>query len=290
MPGFVKTDEELERIAAIVNPFRYVIDVLSCEFDTTWEFASWVLPPCFEPIGSQEENRAKAVAGIHDSYCPHFGPFEVGDIAIAARYGDIEGGYLIHVVHDTDGHLQSGRDVWGGPKKLGRARLFHDGDHHFGYSERNGRRLFEIEAELSGPELAPQTSRSKFFSLKMVPSATGRGLQFPPLLNVWESETTTTSQREGSGTLRWGHSELDPVDTIPVASVGTVRLTQAVSRSVNVDQIELEDPDNEYARYFWGVYMDDPTFEGIPARWRSELEVNGNAHEMIDVTPQPALQ
>jgi acetoacetate decarboxylase len=292
MPGFVKTDEELARIEAVVNPFRYVTDTVSLDFETTWEFARWVLPPCFTPVGSEEENRAAGVVSVSDIYCPHAGPYEAGSVAFQARHGDVEGGYLIHVVHDTDGHLKTGRDIWGGPKKLGRARLFRDGDHVFAYCERNGRRLFEIDAELSGPDLAPRPSGGVSFALKMFASATGRGLEYPPLLCIWDSEGTTTSEREGTGTLRWGHSEHDPVDTIPVVSVGSVHATQSVSTTSLRTRIEIEDPDGVYGRYYYGVFMDDVTIEGIPARWRDVLEVNGsgNPYDLIDPTPAPALQ
>jgi acetoacetate decarboxylase len=198
--------------------------------------------------------------------------------ALCCRFGDMEGHYLIHTVHSTDGHVHAGRDSWGGPKKFGTGQVFHDGDRHFAYSERLGRRLIEIEAELDGPELAPQTSTGKAFALKMFPSATGYGLEYPPLLNIWDSEETAVSLREGTGRLRWGQSEHDPVDTIPIVSVNTVRAVEAIFLYNGLTQVQIEDPDNIYARYYWGTYMDDPTLEGIPARWRDELEVNGYGH------------
>jgi len=286
MPGFVKTDEELERIAAVLNPWRYVMDEIGCEFETTWEFARWVLPPCFEPLGNEEENRADAYVGILELDCPHFGPFDGDHIAIPCRFGDTEGSYLIHSVHSTDGHVHSGRDIWGGPKKLGTGRVFHDGDHHFAYSERLGRRLVEIEVELTGPELAPHTSASKSFGLKMFPSATGRGLEYPPLLNIWDGQENAISLREGIGKLCWGHSEYDPVETIPIVSVGTARATRAEFFYNGLTQVQVEDPDNIYARYYWGTYMDDPTFERVPSRWRDELEVNGNAYGLLGAVPE----
>jgi hypothetical protein len=286
MPGFVKTDDELERIATVFNPFRYVLDEINLDFETTWEFARWVLPPCFEPVGNQEENSAQAWVGILNLDCCHFGPMSADDISLRCRFGDIEGEYLIHTVHDTDGHVHAGRDLWGGPKKFGVGKVFHHGDHQFAYSERLGRRLIEIEGELTGPELAPHTSVNKTFALKMFPSATGRGLEYPPLLNIWDSEETAISLREGTGTLRWGHSEYDPVDSIPIVSVGTLRAIKAEFRYNGLTQVQVEDPDEIYARYYWGTYMDDPTFERMPARFRDEVSVNGNAHNMI--TPAPA--
>jgi hypothetical protein len=290
MPGFVKTDEELERIEAFFNPWRYVIDEISCDFETTWEFARSVLPPCFEPIGNERENRAEAFAGILQIDSPHFGPFDADDVAILCRFGDIEGNYLIHSVHGTDGHVHAGRDIWGGPKKFGRGSIFHDGDHHFAFSERFGQRLVEIEAEMSSPQLAPHVSTSKTFALKMFPSSTGRGLEYPPILNIWDGQETATSLREGTGTLRWGHSEFDPLYTVPILSVGTVRATTAEFLYNGLTQVQIDDPDNIYARYYWGTYMDDPTFFGVPSRWRDEIAGNGNAHGIFTGEPDPVAR
>ena len=247
------------------------------------------LPPCFAPVGDEEQNRVGAFVGILNIDCCHGGAFTADDVSIRCRFGDIEGDYLIHTVHSTDRRTHQGRDFWGGPKKVGTGHVFHDGDHHFAYSERNGRRLVEIEAELTGPELAPHTLINKTFALKMFPSATGRGLEYPPVVNIWDSEEKAISLREGTGTLRWGHSEYDPVHTIPIVSVGTVRATQAEFYYNGLTQVQVEDPDNVYARYYWGTYMDDPTFERMPARWRDELEVNGNANPML-ATPEPVVQ
>jgi hypothetical protein len=116
--------------------------------------------------------------------------------------------------------------------------------------------------------------------LKMFPSATGRGLEYPPLLNIWDSQEKTISVREGTGTLRWGHSEYDPVDTIPIVSTGTLRATKAEFNYNGLTQVPIEDPENIYARYYWGTYMDDPTFERMPMRWRDEVPVNGYAHDI----------
>jgi acetoacetate decarboxylase len=290
MLGFVKTDEELERIAAIVNPWRYLIDDVSCDFETTWEFARAVLPPCFEPVGDEQENRAVAYAGILEIDCPHFGPFDADHVGLACCFGDIEGSYLIHSVHSTDGHVHAGRDVWGGPKKFGTGRVFHDADHHFAYSERLGKRLIEIEAETTGPELAPRTSLSKAFALKMFPHTSGRGLEYPPLLNIWDCEEIAISLREGTGTLSWGRSEHDPLHTIPIVSVSGARVTKAEFYYRGFSQVQLEDPDDVYARYYWGTYMDDPTIDGIPTRWRQELETNGHAHEMLATAAEPVAR
>lgn len=274
MPGYVKTDEELARIAAILLPYSYVIDEVGIEFKTTWEFARWALPPCFEPIGDRDANVANGEAGVLSIECPHQGRFDADHVVLACRYGDEEGAYILQSLHSTEAHVVGGREVWGGPKKLGNARVYHDGDRHYAYSERNGIRLVEIEVETKGPDHAPQTTRGKSFAVKMVPHPSAKGLQYPPMLNVWESQRKVISMREGTGTLKWGRSKWDPVDTIPIVSVGSGHVVKAEFAYERVTQHELPDPEGVYARYYWGTYADDPTSFDIPARWRSEFKTN----------------
>jgi acetoacetate decarboxylase len=279
MPGFVKTDEELDRIAAIFKPWRYVIDEVGVAFRTTWEFARWALPPCLEPVGDRKTNVADAAAGVLSIECPHFGRFESDHIVLMCRYGDQEGTYILQSLHSTEGHVIAGREIWGGPKKLGDARVIHDGDHHYGYSEREGTRLVEIEVETDGHDRAPQNTRSKSFTVKMIPHASGRGLQYPPLLTIWEGETKASSLREGTGTLKWGQSERTAVHTIPIVSVASGSVLKGQFEYQRVVQHEIKDPEGVYARYLWGTYMDDPTSYHIAARWRNEIEVNGEAED-----------
>jgi acetoacetate decarboxylase len=274
MAGFVKTEKELDRIAAVLSPMRYLIDEVAVGFQTTWEFARSVLPPCLEPIGDRGKNVAEAVASVLSLECPHFDRFDADHVSLLCKYGDVEGGYIIHSVHSNEAHVICGREVWGGPKKLGNARVFHDGTHHYGYSERNSVRLVEIAVETEGPALGPQTSESKAFSVKMVPHVSGRGLQYPPLLCIWDCREKVISKREGRASLKWGHSTRDPVDTIPIVSVGAGHVLTGEFAYLGVKTRELQDPDGVYARYLWGTFMDDATSFDIPTRWKKEIEVN----------------
>jgi acetoacetate decarboxylase len=275
MPGYVKTDQELERIAAVVNPMRYVIDEVGIEFKTTWEFARWALPPCLEPVGDRNANVADAAASVLSAECPHFDRFDADHVVLMCKYGDQVGSYILQSLHSTEGHVVCGRELWGGPKKLGIARVFHDGNHHYGYSERNGIRLVQVSVETTGRDLAPTTTESRSLAVKMFPHASGKGLQYPPILNIWHGQLKTTSLREGAGTLKWGASKFDHVSTIPIVSVAAGSVLKGEFVYAGLTQKELKDPDGVYARYLWGTYMDDPTAFSIPARWQDEIKVNG---------------
>lgn len=277
MSGYVKTDEELRRIKAVMTPFRYVIDELGITFETTWEFARWVLPPCFEPIGDKERNVATASAAVYPIQCPHGDNYDVSQVGIGCRYEGYTGSWPMFMLHNTESHIALGRDIWGGAKKLGESRLYHDGEAHYGYGERRGVKLVEIEAQIDGAEQAPMNSTSHVLYLKMIPHSSCVGLEWPPRLNIYEGEASYKSYREGSGTLRLGTSKWDPVHTMPIASVGPAYVAEYEYTCSLADQVDIVGQDEVYARYLWGRSFDDPTLEHIAARWRGETAVNEQA-------------
>jgi hypothetical protein len=109
----------------------------------------------------------------------------------------------------------------------------------------------------------------------MFPHAGARGLQYPPLLNIWRLSVEHTSLREGSGTLTWGHSKWDPTDTIPIVSTGAARAGQSLTSLPLDRQVELDGDPAIYARHMWGRSYDDPTFYRVATRWRDAVAVNG---------------
>jgi len=274
MPSYVKTGEELQRIKAVMTPFRYIIDELGISFQTTWEFARWVLPPCFDPIGDREKNLAAANAAVYPIQCPHGDNYDVSHVGIGCAWKDYEGSWPIFMLHNTESHIALGRDVWGGAKKLGDSRLYHDGHTHYGHGERRGVKLVEIEAEINGMQQAPMSSMSHVLYLKMVPHSSGMGLEWPPRLNIYEGAATYKSFREGSGTLTLGRSKWDPVHTVPIVSIGSAYVAEYDYTCSLVHQEDIVGQDDIYARYLWGRSFDDPTMEHIAARWRDEVEVN----------------
>ncbi len=74
-----------------------------------------------------------------------------------------------------------GREVWGEVKKAGTIGYFPTNASVFAYGERQGMRLVEIEAQLTGEaEVTPSGGRA--FEIKAYPAADGVGLQYDPLL------------------------------------------------------------------------------------------------------------
>jgi len=275
MPGYVKTDEELRNIRSLITPYRYTLNEVGIAFETTWDFARWVLPPCFEPVGDQAENLATGSASIFSPcQCPHAGDFDELCVALKAKYGEYCASWPLEVVVNTEAHLAWCKDVYGDTAKLGEARLYQDGDLHYGYGERRGVKLAEVEAKIDGAEQAPMSSSSYSFYLKMVPDSSCEGLEWPPRLSLYEGTAEFQSFREGSGTLSFGQSKWDPLHTIPLVSVGAAYAAQYRFTSSLLRQEDIADPSDEYAHYLWGRNFDDPTMEHITARWREQIAVN----------------
>lgn len=275
MPGYVKTDEEIRNIEEFLAPSRFIAEELIIEFETSWAFAREVLPPVFEPVGDESAGRASAfvqVAQYQSAYC---GPMDCSIVGLNVTYEGTPGFFQLTEIISGEGAVVLGREIWGEIKKHGTTRIYRDGDRHYGIAERRGHVLLEIEAEIDGPEQAPFTVNSYAFDIKMYPGSDGRGLEYPPRLNRWDCEYQYSSFRTGTGTLKWGNSPWDPTHTIPILATGRVTASNSVACFPLGQQVQLEDPDNIYARYLWGRAYDDPTLSVIPVRWRGVDKLNG---------------
>lgn len=244
--GYVKTPQELERFRALADFRRgvsYCADVLSIAFTTTEEFVAEVLPPCFEPAG-----RPAAFASIGAwrkllDGVPARGEgaaFENAVVWIAARYGDVEGWYALTMIVSGDMPITLGRETTGEPKKRGRARLYRDGARVSGWAERAGTRLIEIDAEL-GPELGPAVEVERTLELKACLAPDAAGLQWDPLVTVLRVEHRHERRRAGAGTLRLRGTPVDPLDTIPVVSVGEATHSEGAATVAVESQTALPD-------------------------------------------------
>jgi len=274
MPGYVKTDEEVARIEAFLKPSRFTCDEIGIEFKTSWEFARSVLPPIFEPVGDEAEGTCDGyvnVTTLESAYC---GPMDAAIVTIMCSYNGITGGWMLTEIVDNEFPVVIGRELWGEIKKTGTGRIWRDGNYYRGTGERRGRMLIDIEAEITGPEKGPFTDKMAAFDIKMFAHSNAEGLQYPPLLNIWDITCEYLNYREGTGTLTWGESEWDPVSTIPIVETGTAIASQYLGYYPLGQQIELEDPDNIYRRYLWGRAYDDPTRFPIARRWQGQDELN----------------
>jgi hypothetical protein len=259
--SFVRTPEQVERIGRILGAGRFVTDAIEVEFTTDFEFLDEVLPPCFErpadPTGFVN------VSKWEGEMC---GEFDCGMIWVKARYGDREGFYCPLMIVSGDMPVTLGREVWGECKKTGSADLFRDGGSIFAYTERLGRRLIEIEATV-GEDQGPTQVSMTTFEIKAQLDVTGAGLQYDPILVEFESMGSLASVREGEAEVRLGSSEWDPVDSIPIVSLGAATYVTGESVYQPIRQVTLTDRD-AYLPYILGRSYDDLSLYRVPRRHR----------------------
>ena len=272
--GYVKTPDEVLEIESYYGDNKYTFEGMTVEFETTTEFARSVLPPCLEPAAKPAGSASVLTVQGRK------GGFGDANVAINARYGDIEGSYTLTFLIDTDWAVTLGREIWGEVKKHATIFLYRNGDSRFGYGERKGIRVIEIAAEL-GKEQGPSEAAGYEFEIKATPSALGKGLEGDPRLVVLQASRKYSYVATGPGTLTLRGSLWDPVDTIPVDAVGPVRYFtgESMFRTVSVDSLSDADA---YVPFVYGRQYDDPRL------FRSQLPgapAESGSAAALEVTP-----
>jgi acetoacetate decarboxylase len=261
--GYVKSAEEVEEIQRHISPSTYVGDQLSVEFETTAEFVKYILPPCLDP-----PERPTGLVNVSRWQSTVAGEFDVAWVGVMARYGEIEGTYTVEMLLSGDTPVSIGRERLGEVKKRGEMGYFHDGPYIYGFGARHGVRVIEVTAKL-GPDEGPEEASFHTLELKAFPAAEGRGLEYDPLLVVRNSHATHRSVRRGSADITLRGTEFDPLDTVPIVSVGTA--THVVGETVSAigEKVSFANRD-DYLPYVLGRHYDDLRLFPSPARYTPE--------------------
>lgn len=212
--GFVKTAEEIAAIEQVLSAPRFVHgERLTVEFLTDPDLYRRLLPPPLEPADAP-----LVVAGVGRWQSNGIGDYAGGSIYLAARYRGVEGGFGLTMWMDTEASVTFGRDLFGEPKKLGRANLFRDGSRFHAWVERHGVRLLSLDAEL-GEDLGASRGSRTAFNIRSRSAPDGVGLDGPALLTQATFDATVHSRREGTGSIVLGATVHDPLDELEVRSV-----------------------------------------------------------------------
>jgi acetoacetate decarboxylase len=259
--GFIKSKEEIKEIEAILSRGRCTIEAISIEFETTFEFLREVLPPCFElpekPIGIASVSRWQS------ELC---GEYDCGIISLKCRYDGMDGTTMLILVTTGDMAVTIGREMWGECKKPGVSMVYMDGNDGYGFTQRHGQRLIEIDAEF-GPNQGPEKENAYDFEIKAFPHTSGIGLHSAPVLNVMYNDANYSVIREGKGSLRFNGTQFDPVHTIPVVSVGKATYVEGESNWTSPRADVLSNAD-DYLPFIYGQKYDDFRLMKHPARFR----------------------
>lgn len=228
-------------------------------FATTHEFARSVLPPCLEVADTPKITISlSAFIEVLEGYPNRSGRDRAALIDINAKYGDKEGIYYLTVVETEEVNVETGREFWGMPKKLGTIDFFDDGSRFFGFVERKGFKLIEFDADL-GPELGEQPdSTNHYFELRGHFGPNGTSLTNVELV-VFELPSVTQRFRAMDNPhIVLGESPVDTgVATIPLGEFvegGNIAGEQAYSIS---SVISLDGDGHDYAPYLLGRLYDD---------------------------------
>jgi acetoacetate decarboxylase len=213
--GFVKTPQEVAAIQAAIQSPRFVnCEMLSvvCRTEASW--LREVIPAPLEPNG----DTVRFMVGRWQSNC--VGDFDGGAIYLPARYGDIEGEYVLAMYMNSDTAILYGREVFGEPKKQASTTLNHGENHAVGTITRGNSTIMTLRATFD-KEHGPATLKGANFNIKAMPDATGNGLEFDPILTLADFDVVWTRDREGTGSVVLESTVHDPLGSIPLLGVST---------------------------------------------------------------------
>lgn len=259
--GYVKTAQELAELKALlVNP-PYLVEGLRIAFETTPEFVASVLPPCLTPAAKPSAlattNRYQKFAG---------GDFNSACVFILAEHEGVEGWYCLTMLLTGEWGTVRGREAWGEPKKMATIELHKDGDLLASYAERHGARLIELDARMER-DLGAQSHEFVSYEIKAFPSAVGFGLEYDPLLTIIGSKVRYDTVRAGKGVIRLRGTVHDPLDTIPIVTLGDATHVAGELTVLPTRVVPLPDRD-AYLPYVYGRAYDDYTAFDKPLRLR----------------------
>ena len=260
--SFVRTPEEIAAIQSAIAQPRFPGTMLSLECRTREEIVRRLLPPPLEPAA--EPLAIIAIERRHGSVC---GDFNGAAIALSARYGNIEGVYILWMAYDSEAAVVWGRDFEGAPKKLCESTsLVLDGDHATGWLERHGVRLIEIDATLTSKVSSfsagtEPTVRVAEFNYKAFPTLNG-GLEDDAILTLGEVDVTVRSTREGEGTLRLRATAHDPLEELEIVKVLRTSYSDTDVRIAGIRALARV-PANEFLPYAYGRADFWPAFDSI---------------------------
>ncbi|KAF4423715.1 acetoacetate decarboxylase [Fusarium austroafricanum] len=232
----------------------YSQEGLVVEFATTREFIQSVLPPTLEP--ADEATGLINVSLWQSNVC---GDFELSSVSLRCKADGVEGYWVLHLIVSEVPAITWGRETWGEVKKDGKARLMSNGTRKYGYAERAGVRLIEMDVDFSGNQPGGNDTLEWYdFEVKAFPNATGNGLEADPKLITLKVVDNSAVQCIGKGKVTLRGTRLDPLHTIPILSVGDFSYSTGTS-SWSVQSERKLCAAEDYLPFFVFRHYDDVT-------------------------------
>lgn len=246
---FVARPDQIAAFRKACSQPSYSQEALNVGFATTTEFVKSVLPPHLEP-----SDRPTGLINISTWQSNVCGDFELSSVLVQCKQGDREGYWVINLIVSEDAAITWGRETWGEIKKHGKPRLFCNGERRYGYCERRGVRLIEIDAELT-EWLEPDTTEWYSFEVKAFPDTRGIGMHSDPLAITLKVVDHNSKRASGKVKLILRGTESDPLHTIPIISISDVSYISGETKWTVDDECVLHGGD-DYLPFLVGRHYD----------------------------------
>ncbi|KAF4416001.1 acetoacetate decarboxylase [Fusarium acutatum] len=146
---------------------------------------------------------------------------ELSSVSVRCKADGIKGYWVLHLIVSEVPAITWGREAWVEVKKDGKDRLMSNGTRKYGFAERAGVRLIEMEADFDGDQPdGPETLEWYDFEVKAFSNVKETGLEADPKLITLKVVEENARHAVGKGKLTLGGTRSDPLHTIPILSVG----------------------------------------------------------------------
>src|SRR5699024_1660958 len=258
--GYVWTDEEVAESQRLMLERRFTSEAITIGFETTAEFVSQVLPPCFEPL----DNRGTvSICTGRGAGCGEYGS---GLVNLNVRYNGQAGQYTLTSIFANDMPVIVGREFYCEPKKRGDAALYRAGKNIYGYVLRHGVKIIEIDGML---DLTPQEpSVQEVFRYEVLGDFNHQAqLEGKPYVFSAKKRFVNDVVLQGEATLKFRSNGFDPVDEIPILGVDNFVYSTGEMDTVD-SRTEYISDNHDYAPYILGRHYDLFTQYEVPAPLR----------------------
>ena len=214
--GYVKTDEELDELQAVMaKPQARDGRLLFIQFETDDDFVSSVLPPGLVPNG------VPASLTVGEWRGSNAGPYRASFLMVGAQpesAEDPKGTYCLSFFISDDSAILFGRPMMGEPKKLGDIEFSVSNDKVSASVTRFGTKIVSASATI-GAEIPGSEIEAPAYWYKHQPAVNGDGLQYDPVLILQKNTQKPTKVMLASAEMSLAGTVHDPLGDIPVTGV-----------------------------------------------------------------------